>query len=236
MRGPSRVLFDNLCVDFEAAWDAMATTEFAERTNGGFLFARQAMLLLELASTVAGQDPATFRGFSRELQKREPLLFKPIPYRPGPGTRGRIPRVAAGGDPTSELIALLFDLVRNGHAHFGHQLYAPLKGGRGFGVVLLGVGKGRTIERVRPSGGRIFEHLACSKQTDGNLVMRLCPGTFYLDVRDASESAGVWELDADASHYTAARMQDLTVEELEAALVDPKGPYMLMFTPSAESQ
>jgi hypothetical protein len=235
MKGPSRVLFDNLCIDFEAAWNAMATTEFAERTSGSFLFARQAMLLVELASTVAGQDPATFRRFSRELQNREALLFKSIPYHPGPGTRGRIPRVAADGDPTSELIALLFDLARNGHAHFGHQLYAPLKGGQAFGLVLLGVWKGRTIDRIRPSGGRVLEHLSCTKQTDGNLVMRLCPGTLYLDVRDASESAGVWDLDADASRYTDARMQDLTVEELETALADPTGPYMLMFTPRAAS-
>jgi hypothetical protein len=82
MRGPSRVLFENLCVEFEAAWDAMATTQLADRTSGSFLFARQATLRVELASTVAGQDPATFRRFSRELQKREPLLFKRIPYNP----------------------------------------------------------------------------------------------------------------------------------------------------------
>jgi hypothetical protein len=118
----------------------------------------------------------------------------------------------------------------------GATVYAPLKGGRGFGIVLLGVGKGRTIDTLRPPGGRILEHLSCNRQADGNLVMRLCPGTLYLDVRDASESAGVWELDADASRYTEARVQDLTVEELEAALVDPTGPYMLMFTPSAASR
>jgi hypothetical protein len=68
MRGPSRVLFENLCVEFEAAWDAMATTQLADRTSGSFLFARQAMLLVEVASTVAGQDAATFRRFSKELR------------------------------------------------------------------------------------------------------------------------------------------------------------------------
>jgi hypothetical protein len=223
------VLFENLCVEFEAAWDAMATTQFADRTSGSFLFARQAMLLVELASTVARQDAATFRRFSSELQKREALLFKRIPYQPGRGTRRCVPRVAADGDSTSELIEVLFDLVRNGHAHFGHQLYAPLKDGRAFGVVLLGVEKGRTIERVRPPGGRIIDHLSCTKQSDGNLVMRLCAGTLYLDVRDASETAGVWQLDADASSYTERRLQDLTVEDLEAAFEDHTGPYLAMF-------
>jgi hypothetical protein len=192
--------------------EAVGAGDLADELGGG------------LASTVARQDPATFRRFSRELQKREPRLFKPIPYKPGRGTRGCVPRVAAAGDPTSELIELLFDVVRHGHAHFGHQLYAPLKDGRGFGVVLLGVSKERTIDSVRPPGGRIIEHLSCTKQADGNLAMRLCAGTLYLDVRDASETAGVWELDADASRYTKARLQDLAVEELEAALLDSTGP------------
>jgi hypothetical protein len=207
VKGPSSVLFENLCVDFEAAWNAMATTEFVERTSGSFLFARQAMLLVELASTVARQDAATFRRFSRELQKREALLFKAVPYKPGPGTHARVPRIAPENDPTSELIALLFDLIW----------------------------KGRTIDTVRPPGGRILNHLSCTKQTNGDLVMRLCPGTLYLDVRDASESAGVWDLDADASRYTEARMQEVTVEELQAALTDPTGPYMPMFSSRAES-
>jgi hypothetical protein len=138
------VLFENLCVDFESARDALATSEFAERTSASFLFARQAMLLVELATTVARQDRATYQRFALELQKREPLLFKRIPYKPGRGTRGCVPRLARDGDSTSELIEVLFDLVRNGHAHFGHQLYAPLKDGGAFGVVLLGVEKERT--------------------------------------------------------------------------------------------
>lgn len=232
MRGPSRVLFDNLCFEFEAAWDAIATTEFAEHTSGSFLFARQTMLLVELASWVAGQDPATFRRFSEELEKREGLLFKRIPYRPGPGTHKRVPRIAPSGDPTSELIALLFDLVRNGHAHLGHQLYAPLKHGRGIGVNVLAVEKGRTIDKIRPGGGRTYRHLAAHKQSDGNIVIGFCAGTLYLDVRDASEIAGVWNLDADASQYTQLRTQDLTVEELEAALGVSTGPYMLIFRPT----
>jgi hypothetical protein len=230
------VLFENLCVEFEAAWDAMATSHFAERTSASFLFARQTMLLVELASTVARQDAATFRRFSNELEKREPLLFKRIPYQSGRGTRSCVPRTAADGDPTSELIEALFDLVRNGHAHFGHQLYAPLKDGRAFGVALLGAEPGRTMDKVRPPGGRTIHHLSCTKQSDGNLVMRLCTGTLYLDVRDASEAAGVWHLDADASSYTEQRVQGVSVEDLEAALEDPTGPYLMMFRSTPASR
>ena len=49
------------------------------------------------------------------------------------------------------------------------------------------------------------------------------PGNARSDVRDASESAGVWELDADASRYTEARMQDITVDELQAARTPSHG-------------
>ena len=62
----------------------------------------------------------------------------------------------------------------------------------------------------------------------------VCTGTLYLDVRDASEAAGVWRLDADASQYTDRRTQDLTVEDLEAALGDRSGPYMVLFRSTAE--
>ncbi len=92
------------------------------------------------------------------------------------------------------------------------------------------------MNEVRPAGGRTFEHLSCHKQRDGNLAMRLCPATLYLDVCDASESAGVWELDADATRSTEARLQDLTVEEFEAALTARTGPYMLMYRRSAGSE
>lgn len=53
-------------------------------------------------------------------------------------------------------------------------------------------------------------------------------------MRDASEAAGVWQLDADASGYL--RLQDLTVAELEAALDDRTGPFLLLFKSSLASQ
>jgi hypothetical protein len=86
--------------------------------------------------------------------KREPLVFKRIPYNPGRGTRGCVPRVAAAGDPTSELIELLFDLMRHGHAHFGHQLYAPLKRGARSASFHLGCGKDApSTASARPADG-----------------------------------------------------------------------------------
>jgi hypothetical protein len=232
MRGSSRVLFENLCLEFETAWDAMATTDRELRTGGSFLFARQAMLLVELATTVARTDADTLQRFSEELFAREPALFKLLPYTTRKGTRNRVPRLAPSGDPRSELIEVLFDLVRHGHAHVGHQVYAPLKDGGAFGVVLHGVWTGRTIENIRPPGGRHFDHLLFRRQSNGQLVVEVCAGTLYLDARDASEAARVWELELNLSSFTVARRQDVTIEDLVSALNDRTGPFVLVAHPS----
>jgi hypothetical protein len=160
------VLFDNLCGEFEAAWDMFATSDIADRPDGRFLFTRAAMLLVELASTVAHRDPATFRRFSQEPQKREPLLFKRLPYKSGSKTRRRVPRLAPDGDQTSEIIEVLFDLLRNGHAHFGHPLYAPLKdGGGSASLCLASRTDARSTRSARQAAGRSSTCRARSSQT-----------------------------------------------------------------------
>jgi hypothetical protein len=230
------VLFESLCIEFETAWDAMATTERELRASGGFLFARQAMLLVELASTVARTDDRTLQRFSKELYAREPVLFKLLPYKTKKGTRKYVPRLAPPGNPQSELIEVLFDLVRHGHAHVGHHVYAPLKDGGAFGVALHGVWTGRTIDKIRPPGGRHLDHLQFRKQSNGQLVVEVCAGTLFLDVRDASEAARVWDLDLDLSSFTAARRQDVSVDELVVALNDRTGPFVLVALPSAPDE
>jgi len=185
IKGPARTLFEYLCADFEKAWDSMATSELAPEVGGNFLFARQAMLLVELASVVALQDRPTFVRFSRELEVLDPVLFKRIPHRPKK-SEDKVPRIAPHGDPTGELIALLFDLVRHGQAHYGTQLVARLTDGHRLGVGISGVGRGRTLDTLRPNGGRAIGHLSINEQSDGHFALWLCPGTLYLDVRDAS--------------------------------------------------
>ena len=76
---PSLLLRDFLVADFEKAWNAMAVVDFAPDTGGNFTFARQAMLLLELASRAASTEPATFARFSDALAEIEPGYFTPLP-------------------------------------------------------------------------------------------------------------------------------------------------------------
>gem|GEM_PF-5992397 len=225
------MLFDNLCGEFETAWNTIATSAPEDASSGSFLFTRQVMLLVELASRIAHQDPPTFKRFSHELCGREERLFKRLPYKSGRrSVRRCVPRMAPDGTDATELIEVLFDLLRNGHAHFGHQLYAPLQDGTAFGIRTLGVTQGRTLDKVRANGGCSIDHLLFVEQSDGNLVMWLCAGTLYVDVRDASEAAGVWDLDADATEFTEARLQELTVTDFKTALLRPPGAPIITFT------
>jgi hypothetical protein len=98
-------------------------------------------------------------------------------------------------------MALLFDLVRNGLAHVGVQIHAQLSDGRALGVSLTGASKMRTLDKLRPNGGRAIAHIAANQRSNGAIELWLCPGTLYLDVRDASERAGVWSLDFDLSGW-----------------------------------
>lgn len=227
-KGPSRHLFDFLCGDFEKAWDSMAASELDPDVGGNFLFARQTMLLLELASRVASKDAPTFGRFARELYALDPPLFKRIPFEPK-GTRGKVPRIAPPGDASGELIALLFDLIRNGQAHYGAMLYARLTDNQNFGVGVTGVREGCTLDTLRSSGERPVGHMAIKHQSDGDLILWLCPGTLYLDVRDASKRAGVWSLDADLNDWI--RKWPVSSARLEAALLDDAGPCVMVFQP-----
>lgn len=206
----------------------MAASELEPEVGGNFLFARQTMLLVELASRVACKNRPTFARFACELQALDPVLFKRIPYEPK-GTRDKVPRIARPGDPSGELIALLFDLIRNGQAHYGAMLYARLTDNQHFGVGVTGVCQGRTLDTLRPDGGRPIGHMSVNQQSDGDLILWLCPGTLYLDVRDASERAGVWSLDFDLDDWI--RDWPLSTAELEAALLDESGAHVVIFRP-----
>jgi hypothetical protein len=51
-------LFDFIVGDFESAWEALVATWEPGQHAGNFLFARQAMSLLELCARVASSDPS----------------------------------------------------------------------------------------------------------------------------------------------------------------------------------
>ena len=165
---PATVLFDFLRKDFARAWDAMAQTGFDRDVGGNFMFARQAMVLLELASRV-GRADARLADFSAGIERVDPLYFWPLPGGKKWPSFG-LPSSKVGGDRRSQLLPVLFDLVRHGQLHNGVQIPVRLGDGKIFGVALGGVEPGVTLDSLRREPSpmaqeRPPDHLAfCKRQ------------------------------------------------------------------------
>src|SRR5512134_2548428 len=125
--------------DFESAWDSVAATPRTTGNRGHFMFARQAMLYLEIACRLCMADDgkAAIEEFSERLADRDSNYFRSMPRPCGPKVRDFV-LPSLSGEPRRELIGLLFDLVRNGQAHQYLQISVTLYDGGEFFVGLSG--------------------------------------------------------------------------------------------------
>jgi len=185
-------LFDFIVGDFEATWEALAATWQPGQNGGNFLFARQAMSLLELCCRVASADPTgnALAAYGAALDHIEPRYFTLLPGRV-PAPRGfELPSRVGCTRPEQQLLWALFDLVRHGHAHLYQQTPVRLSDGTMFGVSLDGVERGSTLstmttERRHPA------HLALYPEP-GAIWLAVLPGALFLDLRDAARQASIF--------------------------------------------
>jgi hypothetical protein len=186
---PPSTIVDFIVSDFEGAWDALASVE-RKVGRGNFLFARQAMILLEVACRLCQSDAsgAALREFSLALVARDGRYFAALPgscCRPG---EFRLPTLVE--EPGAELIAALFDLIRNGQAHQYQQIRATLTDGREFQVSLSGADFCRTLARVA-AAGRPVDHLAAQIEPNRDIWLRVRPEVLFMDIRDAVREASL---------------------------------------------
>lgn len=216
---PAHVLFDFLRKDFKRAWDAMALTDFDPDVGGNFMFARQAMVLLELASRVATAD-GRLSAFSAEIERTDPLYFTCLSGRMNWPKGFDLPSSPTRGDRYSQLLPILFDLVRHGQLHYGEQLVVELAQGGRFGVSLGGVTPGRTLDRLRREPGpvieRPLEHLAFRKRETGHFELWVSPGRLFVDLEDAAGRAGVFTSETSFRGWT--RRWQSTAQEFEESI------------------
>ena len=185
-------LFGFLVRDFEVAWDLMCEDDRPDtrEVGGNFMFARQAMTLLELTCRVARQGGG-LGGFSSRLHKIDRRYFTPLPAgRPQSEKEFELPRIASQGPSHKQLIAVLFDLIRNGQAHQAQQIFATLSDGRTLGISLCGAEGGRTLAVLNSEQGRPATHLSFGiKPKTGNVWLNICPGTLFLDLHHAARAS-----------------------------------------------
>lgn len=187
-------LFDFIIGDFEAAWDALASAR-SPRHRGNFLFARHAVGLLEVACRLCKGDSSgdAIAAFSHAIERRDRRYFTRLPgacWAPNPGTRKAFDLPSRGPDPDSQVVAALFNLIRNGQAHQYQQMGAVCSDGHQLRVSLTGAEHGALL-RTTFESGRPAQHLAASRDAAGNLWIVVRPDVLFLDLRDSIREANI---------------------------------------------
>jgi hypothetical protein len=167
--------------DFSGAWDSVAANSNQGIGRGNFMFASQAMSLLEFAARVYSYDTSKnlHRNFSTNLYKIEPKYFTLFPAACAMTTEFTLPH---DGDTTGRtLLWALFDLVRNGLAHQYQQIIVDLNDGKHFSISLTGANLGQYLNTVKKS----HMHPAYTFDHDGDLELKIYPQILFLDFEDA---------------------------------------------------
>ena len=185
--------------DFEDAWDAVAGTPPKRQPDGSmglargnFMFARQAMTLLEVACRLCFADPsgAAMKDFTDQIERRDRRYFTTLPgtcwSTQGP-VEFHLP--SRSTPPYSDLLPALFDVIRNGQVHQYQQIRVQLSDSRDFAVSLTGAEHGLLLSHSL-AGGRPAQHLR-ARNVGGDLEMDIRPDTLFLDVRDSLRNANL---------------------------------------------
>jgi hypothetical protein len=184
-------IFNFIVKDFEDAWDALAGVASAQN-RGNFMFARQAMVLLEWAARLAASDKngIALSDFSAKLYDIEPRYFTELPGGPAPQKNKmefKLPSMPSP-NPARQLIRALFDLIRHGQAHQYQQIPVELSDGKVFWIRL----SGPTYRfQLSTAESRRTVHLGYTEDQSGNIWLLVRPDLFFLDLKSAVERSNL---------------------------------------------
>ncbi len=230
---PPETLRQFIVGDFRTAWDAVAELS-GSHGRGNFMFARQAMSLIELASRLCASEStgSAIADLGNELHSIEPRYFAAMPgpcASPGRRRNGKIEwkLPSRGTGPESQLLWALFDLVRNGQAHQYQQIMVELSDGKVFGVSLTGAEHCCTLSVVQQN--RPPDHLELKDYADDDSLWLLVhPGVLFLDFDAAIERASIFSREL---HFTGRLTRkagkknwNFGREQLKSALQTPVVP------------
>ncbi len=189
-----QTIIDFIIGDFESAWKALANLS-GSMPRGNFLFARQAMTLLEVVCRLCKSDQtgSALKAFSSELESRDSRYFTRLPgpcWAPSRRTRKAFDLPSHGPDPDNQLIAAIFNLIRNGQAHQYQQTRAVLSDGKHFRFALTGADYGLSLSHSLTSG-RPPDHLQASIDASGDLWIKIRTDILFLDLRNAAMAANI---------------------------------------------
>jgi hypothetical protein len=195
-----RETFSFITGDFQCAWDALAEKpESIAGNRCNFMFALQAAVLLEWVGQLCESDPTARSDFATELQNIEKRYFTELDNTcPAPSTF-TFPGV--GPDPLKSLLCALWDLIRNGVAHQYQDITVTLSDGKHWVLGLQGVQYGWLLSEIAATRSSL-QHLAYCLDQDGDLVLFVHPGAFFLDIRDAVNRANLLSRGLAIKHFS----------------------------------
>jgi hypothetical protein len=160
-------IYEFIVGDFESAWNSLAGNPDHKLGRGNFMFASQAMKLLEFAARLYSSDSTgkMHTIFSNELNKIESKYFTPLPS-PCVGRNFDFVPPHVGDTSGRTLLWILFDLIRNGLAHQYQQIIVNLTDKKLFYISLsVGAEHGRYLNVV--AGSRPMDHLGYNYDKSG---------------------------------------------------------------------
>lgn len=178
--------------DFIGAWDSIAANPDPSIGRGNFMFARQAMNLVEFVALFCRNDKKIHCDFSETLFKIEPKYFTLLP---SPCARTRDFLLPHKGDKSGRILLwALFDIIRHGLAHQYQQTLVDLCDQKHFYISLgRGADYGRCLTVASQS--RSSNHLGYKIDQDGDLGLKLYPDILFLDIKNAFQELALFEHD-----------------------------------------
>lgn len=118
-------LYQMITADFAGAWDSLASNQDKTIGWGNFMFARQAMTLLEFWFRFCHDNVNALSDFSTALNHIQPKYFTKLPSVCAvPNHEFILPHL---GNTTGDLLLWsLFDLIRHGLTHQYQQIIVTL--------------------------------------------------------------------------------------------------------------
>jgi hypothetical protein len=225
---PASTIFAFIVNDFESAWEAVVARPGHLSGRGNFMFALQAMILLEFACRLCAEDNTNHKlaDLTKALTKLEPRYFTELP---GPCALARGFKLP-GTDPERKLLAML-----NGKAHQYQSPIIKLADGD-VDIDLTGAVPGRSL--IRTGRQRPRNHLRY-KVSSGDLSLYVRTDQLFLDIKMAIENSGIISPTDVVDHIARPRkkgsqvtrpplLYDFKVAHLESCLDSgnhPKGTW-----------
>src|SRR5918996_1630037 len=190
-----------ITVDFNDVWNSVAATP-NPIGRGNFMFARQAMTLLEFASRLCHNDVNALADFSNALDTIERKYFTKLPsVCVNPNNEFTLPY---RGNPTGDfLLWALFDQARHGLSHQYQQIIGDLTDGKKFFIVLFGANHLRSIQSIQ--NARRTNHLAYCVDTDGDIGLNIDPAVLFLDFKSAIANSNLLSRGLSIDYLTRPR-------------------------------